>query len=142
MWDRALGFFDRGGIGLVLRSNDALCQAGERCDVGEREGWLEHGCGIDIAPMWTKYVHMRTATVRDLRNNFARLEAWLGEGEQVCIEKRGEPIAMLTGMRRSRRSKVKMPDFEARQKAIWGDRVFSEEEVRAMRDSEREADRG
>ena len=41
---------------------------------------------------------MKTASVRDLRNNFAMLEAWLLEGEEVCIEKRGKPIALLTGV--------------------------------------------
>ena len=85
---------------------------------------------------------MKTATVRDLRNNFAKLEAWLGDGEQVCIEKRGEPFALLTAMRRKKTAKVKNPDFAARQKAIWGDRVFSEEEVRAMRAAELEGEEG
>ncbi len=85
---------------------------------------------------------MKTASVRDLRNNFAMLEAWLGDGEEVCIEKRGEPIAMLTALSRSRSTKVKRPDFAARQKAIWGDRVFSEEEVRAMRAAELEREEG
>ena len=28
------------------------------------------------------------------RNNFAKLEAWLSDGEKVSIEKRGEPVAM------------------------------------------------
>lgn len=92
--------------------------------------------------MWTKDVPMKTATVRDLRNNFARLEAWLGNGEQVCIEKRGEPIALLTAMGRGRKPKVKMPDFAARRKAIWGDRIFSEKEVRAMREAELEGEEG
>ena len=46
--------------------------------------------------MWTQYVHMKSVTVRDLRNNFAKLEAWLGEGEQIQIRKRGQPIALLT----------------------------------------------
>ena len=85
---------------------------------------------------------MKTATVRDLRNNFAKLEAWLSDGEKVCIEKRGEPVAMLTAMRRTRSKKVKMPDFAARQKAIWGDRVFSDAEVRAMREAELEGEEG
>ncbi|MCX6979279.1 MAG: prevent-host-death protein [Verrucomicrobia bacterium] len=85
---------------------------------------------------------MKTATVRDLRNNFAKLEAWLSDGEKVCIEKRGEPVAMLTAMRRPPGKKVKMPDFAARQKAIWGDRVFSAAEVRAMREAELEDEEG
>lgn len=79
---------------------------------------------------------MKTATVRDLRNDFAKLEAWLGEGEEICIERRGQPIAMLTPLKPVARKKIKMPDFEARRRAIWGDRVFSEEEVKAMREEE------
>lgn len=85
---------------------------------------------------------MKTATVRDLRNNFPRVEAWLRDGEDVCIEKRGEPFAMLTALRRKRVVKVKNPDFEARRKAIWGDRVFSDEEVQAMRAAELEGEEG
>ena len=85
---------------------------------------------------------MKTATVRDLRNNFALLEGWLNDGEQICIEKRGEPVAILTPMRKTRRTKVKTPDFAARQRAIWGHRVFSEEEVRAMREAELEGEEG
>lgn len=92
--------------------------------------------------MWTQAVHMRTASVRDLRNNFAKLEAWLNNGEEVQIEKRGEPIAMLTAIDRSRGKKVEMPDFAARRKAIWGDRMFSEAEVRAMREAELEGEEG
>jgi antitoxin (DNA-binding transcriptional repressor) of toxin-antitoxin stability system len=90
--------------------------------------------------MWTYFVHMRKATLRDLRNDFAKLEAWLGEGEEICIEKRGRPIAMLTPMKTQKR--VQMPDFEARRKAIWGDRIFTEEEVRAMREAELEGEEG
>ncbi len=84
--------------------------------------------------MWTYFVHMKTATLRDLRNDFAKLEAWLGEGEEIRIEKRGRPIAMLTPLRGEKQ--VKMPDFEARRRAIWGDRVFSDEEVLALREAE------
>ena len=85
---------------------------------------------------------MKTATVRDLRNNFAKVEAWLSDGEQVCIEKRGEPVAMLTALHRRRTAKLKMPDFAARRKAIWGNRVFSAKEVREMRAAELEGEEG
>jgi len=85
---------------------------------------------------------MKTATVRDLRNNFAMLEAWLLEGEEVCIKKRGKPIALLTGVGRKRAGKVKNPDFAARLKAIWGDRVFSEAEVVEMRAMELDGEEG
>jgi antitoxin (DNA-binding transcriptional repressor) of toxin-antitoxin stability system len=98
---------------------------------------------IDKRCVGTENVHMKTATVRDLRNNFAMLEAWLSDGIEICIEKRGEPVAMLTAMKRSRApAKVKNPDFEARRKAIWGDRVFSEQEIKEMREYELEGEEG
>lgn len=36
---------------------------------------------------------MKTATVRELRNEFAKLSKWLGRGETVQILKRGRPFA-------------------------------------------------
>ncbi len=92
--------------------------------------------------MWTQIVHMKTATVRDLRNDFSRLEAWIREGEEVRIEKRGQPVAVLSPYREHPDGAIRNPDFAARLKAIWGDRVFSEEEVRAMREAELEGEEG
>lgn len=39
---------------------------------------------------------MKTATVRDLRNNYLQLMEWLAAGEQIIITRRGRPIARLT----------------------------------------------
>ena len=70
------------------------------------------------------------------------LEAWLSEGESVRIEKRGEPVAMLSAMPRPRSKAGKRPDFAARRKAIWGDRVFTDAEVIAMRQAELDGEEG
>ena len=85
---------------------------------------------------------MKTVTVRDLRNSFSMLEAWLLEGEDICIEKRGQPIGMLTAWRPDGSGRPVKPDFAARRRAIWGDRVFSEAEVAAMRADELEGEEG
>ena len=92
--------------------------------------------------MWTHPVHMKTVTVRDLRNNFAKVEAWLGEGEEIRVEKRGKPIGFLTATSRSGKTGVQKPDFAARRKAIWGDRIFSAQEVKEMREAELEGEEG
>lgn len=42
------------------------------------------------------HIIMKTATVRDLRLHFPRVEGWLAEGEPVVITKSGKRIAMLT----------------------------------------------
>ena len=38
---------------------------------------------------------MKTATIHDLRNDFARLSKWLEQGETIEIVKRGKPVADL-----------------------------------------------
>ena len=85
---------------------------------------------------------MKTATVRDLRNSFSLLEAWLLEGEDIRIEKRGQPIAILTAWRPDAQTMPAKPDFGARRRAIWGNRVFTETEVAAMRADELDGEEG
>ena len=85
---------------------------------------------------------MKTVTVRDLRNNFSKVETWLGEGEEIRIEKRGRPIGFLSATSKAAKALKPKVDFMARLHEIWGGRVFTEEEVRAMRDAELEGDLG
>lgn len=85
---------------------------------------------------------MRTVTVRDLRNSFSKLEVWLAEGEEIHIEKRGKPIGVLTPWKPKNDVNPTKPNFAARRKAIWGERVFSEAEVAAMRADELEGEEG
>ncbi len=87
---------------------------------------------------------MKTATVRELRNEFPRIEAWVHEGESVSISKRGKVIATLVpalgnALPGPRSTK---PDIMARLRETWGGRVFSLEEVTAMRADELAEDLG
>jgi antitoxin (DNA-binding transcriptional repressor) of toxin-antitoxin stability system len=84
---------------------------------------------------------MRTATVADLRNHFRRVSAWIENGESVEIIKRGRAFARLVPTVDSKLMPMKV-DFAARRQAIWGSRVFSAEEVKAMRDAEFEGEQG
>jgi len=54
---------------------------------------------------------MRTATVRDLRNNFASVAKWIEHGEQITITRNGENFATLSPAVPSRPRKV---DWAAR----------------------------
>lgn len=85
---------------------------------------------------------MKTVTVRDLRNSFSMLETWLMEGEEICIEKRGHPIGVLRAWRPGDLKQPVKPDFAARRRATWGDRVFSEAAVAAMRADELDGEEG
>jgi antitoxin (DNA-binding transcriptional repressor) of toxin-antitoxin stability system len=86
---------------------------------------------------------MKTATVRELRNEFSKLEAWLSDGQEIRIEKRGHIIGVLRPPGQvNENSPIKKPDFMARLHETWGGRVFTEEEVRAMREDELEGEEG
>ena len=66
---------------------------------------------------------MKTATVRDLRYHFSEIEARLRHGEEIVIRKRKQVIAKLIPIRPKPES-ADYPDFAARQKKIFGDRVL------------------
>jgi len=85
---------------------------------------------------------MRTATVADLRNHFPRVVAWLDQGEEVEILRRGKPVACLVPPRSGNSGKIPKIDFAKRNKQIWGDRVFSVREVEEMRAFELEGEEG
>lgn len=84
---------------------------------------------------------MKTATVADLRNNFRRVSAWIENGETVEIVKRGRPFARLVPPVSGKEAPPKV-DWAAQRKAIWGGRVFSAAEVKAMEDFEQEGEEG
>ncbi len=80
--------------------------------------------------------HMKTATVRDLRYNFKRVEQMLAEGEPIELTKRKRVIATITPATSARRAK--MPDFLGRMRKIYGDKVMKTtgaESVRWDRDA-------
>jgi len=47
---------------------------------------------------------MKTATVADLRNDFAAISKWIHAGEAVTITKRGLPFATLAPARRRKKA--------------------------------------
>ena len=82
--------------------------------------------------------HMKTATVRDLRNNFPRVAEWIEGGQQVELTKRGKVIARIVPVRQREKRAVGWPDFASRLKRIYGKRVLPDsgklmDELRADR---------
>ncbi len=65
--------------------------------------------------------HMKQASIRDLRYNFPRIRRLLRLGESVEITERGQVIGHLQPARPGNGA---WPDFEARWKAQFGDRVL------------------
>jgi antitoxin (DNA-binding transcriptional repressor) of toxin-antitoxin stability system len=67
--------------------------------------------------------HMTKASVRDLRYEFKKIERLLRRGEEIQITKRRRVIARLVP--ESPDETKELPDFEARLRAIYGDKVLA-----------------
>jgi antitoxin (DNA-binding transcriptional repressor) of toxin-antitoxin stability system len=67
--------------------------------------------------------HMKTASVRDLRYAFKKIERLLHQGEEVQITKRRRVIARLVP--ESTAAAKETPNFLMRMRAIYGDKVLS-----------------
>lgn len=77
---------------------------------------------------------MKTATVRDLRYDFPKIEAWLEGGEEVLITKHSKPVGRISPPGPKAGAPLpSLPDYEARRKKIWGERIFTAEEIEEMR---------
>jgi antitoxin (DNA-binding transcriptional repressor) of toxin-antitoxin stability system len=72
---------------------------------------------------------MKTATVRDLRNHFPRVAAWIEEGESVEITRSGKVIARLTPATCRTPRKFKMPDVMARLQQAFGDSCYDSPDI-------------
>lgn len=66
---------------------------------------------------------MKQASVRDLRYDFKKIERLLHQGEEVQITKRRRVIARLVP--ESTEATRKTPDFLARLRSIYGDKVLA-----------------
>ena len=65
---------------------------------------------------------MKTATIRKVRHDFSTVLAWVAAGEEVTVLNRTRPVARICPPRAVAPARVRMPDFAARAKAIFGDR--------------------
>lgn len=79
---------------------------------------------------------MQTLTVRDLRYDFRKVEAWLADGQEIEITKHGKPVAHLSPPRSGRGGSFDADAHQRWLRETWGDRVFTAEEVREMREAE------
>ena len=80
---------------------------------------------------------MKTASVRELRQNFGHLLTWIEEGQEILITMRRRVVARLVPERSRSRGKVRMPNFAARLKKIHGNKVISSDKAQAILDENR-----
>jgi antitoxin (DNA-binding transcriptional repressor) of toxin-antitoxin stability system len=72
---------------------------------------------------------MKKATVRDLRNSFARISRWIEAGESVEVTKRGKAFARILPVEPPKGRRAPKPDIMARLRADYGGVVLSDNTV-------------
>ena len=80
---------------------------------------------------------MKTASVRDLRNNFAKVSRWIRDGQQVEITSRGVPMACLVPVAQPKpKKKIRFNAAERMKKLkeIYGGKVLAGNGVLLMRE--------
>lgn len=63
---------------------------------------------------------MKTATIRQVRNDFGTVLDWVSKGEEVTVLNRTRPVARICPPRAQAPATFKPPDFTARAKTIFG----------------------
>jgi antitoxin (DNA-binding transcriptional repressor) of toxin-antitoxin stability system len=66
---------------------------------------------------------MKTASVYDVQHHFSRVLRWVTAGKTVVINRHRVPVAQLVPIN-PKISPAPMPDFIARMKKDFGDKVF------------------
>ena len=75
---------------------------------------------------------MKTASVRDLRQEFPRILAWVQAGEEVAITVRRQAVARLSPWPKKKAPKRPMPDITARLKKVFGASTIPDQTMKAV----------
>ena len=75
---------------------------------------------------------MKSASVREVRNDFGRILAWVASGEEVAITNRRQPVARLLPVRQKRVIRKKMPDVTARLRKVFGEKTIPDQAMKEL----------
>ena len=80
---------------------------------------------------------MKTASIRDLRQDFNRVLTWVNNGEEVAITKHRRTVARLLPALNRKSADAQMPDITGRLKKVFGGKVISDKAMGAILDESR-----
>ena len=75
---------------------------------------------------------MKTASVRELRNNYSKLLRWIEAGEEIAISRRGRVVARLVPEKPSTIGKVDWTESAAVRRNRSGERVLTAKQAAAV----------
>jgi prevent-host-death family protein len=78
---------------------------------------------------------MKSTTVRELRNNYAKVLRWVAKGEEVEVTRRGKVVAKVIPPVLSSRSEVDWSKSAALNRKPWSRVLTSEQSAAVLADS-------
>lgn len=76
--------------------------------------------------------HIKTASVRDLRQHFPRVLAWIEAGEEIAITMRRHEIARLIPRSQRKTRQRPFPNIAKRLDRVFGSKIISDETMAAI----------
>lgn len=137
------GVVQTGGFG---RMKAGVTQESARQQSGFDEGRL--GCFapaqalrsvarvIDMPAMCYMMSHMKSTTVRELRNNYSRVLHWVSKGEEVEVTRRGKVVAKVIPPSVSPPAEVDWRQSAALHRPAWSTSLTSEQSARILAESQ------
>lgn len=80
--------------------------------------------------------HMRTTTVRELRNNYSKVLKWVAKGEEVEVTRRGKIVAKVIPPSSAKATQVDWSQSAAFSRRAWGTTLTADESGALLADSQ------
>ncbi len=80
--------------------------------------------------------HMKTTTVRELRNNYAQVMKWVGKGEEVEVTRRGKVVAKVVPAVAAKVTAVDWTLSAAHNRPAWSRALTAKESAAVLAESQ------
>ena len=80
--------------------------------------------------------HMRTTSVRELRNNYAKVLKWVAKGEEVDVTRRGKIVAKVVPPSAAKATQVDWSQSAALSRRPWSTTLTTDESAALLADSQ------
>lgn len=80
--------------------------------------------------------HMKTTTVRELRNNYSKVLKWVAKGEEVDVTRRGKIVAKVVPPSAAKATQVDWSQSAALNRRVWSTTLTAAESGAILTESQ------
>lgn len=91
---------------------------------------------VDMALMCCIPSHVKTTTVRELRNNYSKVLKWVSKGEEVEVTRRGKIVAKVIPPPSAKAAEVDWSQSAALSRRVWSTTLTAHRSAAILADSQ------